>query len=218
MTKEQLLHQIANIGYSTSYGRDKCYSTADIATKTTWRITILGVFVALLCVLYPILNNISVLAFGVIGLTILGIYLRPYTDNKYIESAQKLERIERQLQNLYFEVKANNETEPRLNVYGQKLEDLDDQQKTASISSQVLGSDWYTHVKLFWAKKINSQWFVDELKLKFFFDKLPFSFFCFCLLICILTLLIIIGFFIASHLIEQGQAQTYLEFFKGMCK
>ncbi len=48
MTKEQLLFQIANIGYSTSYGRDKCYATSDIASKGTWRISIFGVYFAIL--------------------------------------------------------------------------------------------------------------------------------------------------------------------------
>lgn len=218
MTKEQLLRQIANIGYSTSYGRDKCYSTSDIATKTTWRVTILGALVAFLCALYPILSTISLLTFAVLTLTILGIYLRPYTDNKYIESAQALEKIERKLQNLYFDLKANESSSLNIEFYQQELNELDNEQKKASLSTQVLGSDWYAHVKLFWGKKINSKWFVDELELKFFFDKLPFSFFCFALIISFLILLTIIGFFIANHLIANGYAQTYLELFKGICK
>lgn len=218
MTKEQLLRQIANIGYSTSYGRDKSYSSSDIASKTTWRVTILGALFALLCALYPVLNTISLLGFGILAITILGIYLRPYTDNRYPESAQKLEKIERKLQNLYFDLKADESESINLDSYQEQLNQLDEEQKNASISTQVLGSDWYAHAKLFWGKKINSQWFVDELKLKLFFDKLPLSFFCICLGGCILALLIIIGFFIADHLITQGEAKSYLDFFTGICK
>jgi len=218
MTKQQLLRQIANIGYSTSYGRDKCYSSSDLANKTTWRVTILGALFALLCALYPVLNTISLLGFGVIAITVLGIYLRPYTDSRYLEAAQTLEKIERKLQNLYFDLKANESDSIDINSYQEQLNQLDDDQKNASISTQVLGSDWYAHAKLFWGKKINSQWFVDELKLKLFFDKFPLSFFCFCLGVCILLLLIVIGLFIANHLIAQGEAKSYLDFFTGICK
>lgn len=73
-------------------------------------------------------------------------------------------------------------------------------------------------LKCFGQKKINTQWFTEELKLKFFFDKLPFSFFVLCVAICLLILLLIIGFYIANHLIANGLAQTYLQFFEGICK
>lgn len=216
MTKEQLLYQIANIGYSTSYGRDKCYSTADIAGKTTWRFSIIGIFIALAILAYPFLGNYVSIGLIAIGIAIVALYLRQYTDNKYIETAKKLESIERELQNLYFQSKNLNEN--NLDNAIKALNKLDKRQKDISIPSQVFGSDWYAHVKMFWTKKINSHWYVDELKLKFFFDKLPFSFFCSCIVICIFTLLIIIGFFIANHIIENGQAMTYLGFFKGFCK
>ncbi|OCZ51821.1 SLATT domain-containing protein [Acinetobacter seifertii] len=216
MTKEQLLHQIANIGYSTSYGRDKCYSTADIAGKTTWRFSIIGIFIALAILAYPILGNYVSIGLIATGIAIVAVYLRQYTDNKYIETAKNLETIERELQTLYFYCK--NLSENNLDNAIKTLNKLDKRQKDISIPTQVFGSDWYAHVKMFWTKKINSQWFVDELKLKFFFDKLPFSFFSACILICILTLLLFIGFFIANYLIDQGLVLTYLEIFKGICK
>lgn len=216
MTKEQLLYQIANIGYSTSYGRDKCYSTADIAGKTTWRFSIIGIFIALAILAYPFLGNFVSIGLIATGIAIVALYLRQYTDNKYIETAKKLETVERELQNLYFYSKKLNESS--LDNAIKTLNKLDKRQKDISLPTQVFGSDWYAHIKMFWTKKINSQWYVDELKLKFFFDKLPFSFFCSCILISICTLLIIVGFFIADYLIEKGQAKTYLEIFTGLCK
>lgn len=216
MTKEHLLYQIANIGYSVSYGRDKCYATADIAGKTTWRFSIIGIFIGLAILAYPFLGNYVSIGLIASGIAIVAVYLRQYTDNKYIETAKELELIERELQTLYFQ--AQNQDENNLENVIKILKNIDKKQKFVSLPTQVFGSDWYAHVKLFWTKKINSQWFVDELKLKLFFDKLPFSFFCSCLIICILILLIIIGFFVANYLINHGDAQTYLELFKGICK
>ncbi len=215
MTKEQLLFQIANIGYWTSYGRDKCYATSDIASKGTWRISIFGVYFAILAILFPILNTVSTIAFLVIGFAVLSLYLRCYTDEKYINAAIKLQAIERKLQNLYFNVKASDSD---LSQYENELKKLDNQQKDIAISSQVLGSDLYAHIKIFWAKKINSQWFVDELKLKFFFDKLPFSFFLLCLLIIILLICLLIALFISNHLIEIGYATSLIDLVSKVCK
>lgn len=118
---------------------------------------------------------------------------------------------------MYYDVK-NTSANQNTSSYEQQWINLDNQQKNLAIEKQIFGSDWYAHIKMFWTKKINTQWYVDELKLKFFFDKLPFSFFSTCLVICILILLIIIGFYLSNYLITQGYAQTYLEIFKGNCK
>lgn len=216
MTKVQLLSQIANIGYSVSYGRDKCYSTADIAGKATWRFSIIGVFIALAVLAYPFLGNYVSIGLIATGIAIVSLYLRQYTDSKYIDTAKALELIERELQTLYFQTKVLDDS--NLDNSIKILNKLDKKQKDTSIPTQVLGSDWYAHVKMFWTKKINSKWFVDELRLKFFFDKIPFSFFVLCIFICILALLLIIGFFIANQIIAHGQAQTYLQIFQGVCK
>jgi hypothetical protein len=98
------------------------------------------------------------------------------------------------------------------------MHQLNDEQQKLAFEKHIFGSDWYSHIKIFWTKKTNNQWFIKELKLKFFFDKLPISFFILCVAICILMLLLIIGFYIATHLIANGQAQTYLQIFQGVCK
>lgn len=210
MTKDQLLFQIANVGYSTTYGRDKAYATVDISTKTSGRLGFIGVALTIAALLYPIINTFAIIVFLGIMFGVIPMYIKSYTDKKdsYLASASKLQAIERQLQNLFYTVKASTGD---LSSYISQLNDLDTEQKSASIQEQILGSDWYAHVKMFWTKKINSQWFVDELKLKLFFDKLPFSFFVSCLLIAVLFLLIIIGFFLAQYLISMGYAKSFFE-------
>lgn len=215
MTKEQLLFQIANTGYSTSYGRDKSYSTADIAGKTTWRVSIFTLLVVMLGLLYPFINTVNLLTFGIISISVIAIYIRTYTDNRYIESAVELQSIERELQSLYFEVKASIDND--FTQFIERLNELDDKQKRAAINTQILGSDWYAHLKMFWTKKINSKWFVDELGLKLFFDKLPFSFFLYCLIIIVLTFLTITAYFLADSLVKNGQATSIFYFINGLC-
>ena len=212
MTKDQLLFQIANVGYSTSYGRDKAYATVDISTKTSGRLTFIGTALGIAGLLYPIINTIGIIIFLGIMFGLISFYIKSYVDKKdsYLASASKLQTIERQLQNLFYTVKASTGD---LSSYINQLNDFDTQQKSATIQEQILGSDWYAHVKMFWTKKINSQWFVDELGLKLFFDKLPFSFFVSCLLVMVLILLAIIGFFLAQYLISVDFAKSYIELF-----
>ncbi|WP_448760729.1 SLATT domain-containing protein [Acinetobacter tandoii] len=216
MTKEELLHEIAVYAYATSYGKDKCFSTYDIATKTSTRLTVGGVVLGILLLAYQNLNAITALVVTGIIAGVICVYISKYDDKKYLEQALALQEIEKQLKSLYFVAKTSNDDQ--ISHYITQAQNLNDQQQKLALEKHIFGSDWYTHIKMFWTKKINTKWYVDELKLKFFFDKLPFSFFSTCLVICILILLLLISLFIANYLIDQGLALTYLELFKGICK
>lgn len=216
MTKEQLLYQIANIGYLASYGRDKSYSTLDITSKTSARFGVIGALILLFGLIYPVISKAQfIIALGA-TLTVLILYISKYTEHaQYIESAKKLESIERELQMLYFEVKGQD-NDADLTQFTKKLNNLDKKQKEASVGKQIFGSDLYAHQKIFWNKKVNSKWFVDELKLKLI-DKLPLSFF-----LCVLTFLSIIflgflTFFLAHHLVESGYTTSIINLFRKIC-
>ncbi|MEJ6067420.1 SLATT domain-containing protein [Psychrobacter sp. 16-Bac2893] len=215
MTKEQLLHEIANIGYSTSYGRDKSYSTADISEKTSSRIGIILAIAAISSAFYPFVNNIAVIAFTLASIAYVPLYLRQYQDKKYIQSAQNLEQLELKLKDLYYKVKLSEDDD--LSNFINELRTLDLEQKNQAISTQVFGSDWYAHLKIFWTKKVNSQWFVNELGLKLFFDKLPFSFFLCCIIFILIVFLSITAYFIANLLVANGQATSILALLRGIC-
>lgn len=216
MTKEELLHEIALCAYSTSYGKDKCFSTYDIATKTSTRLTVGGVVLAILLLAYQNLNAITSLVVTGIIAGVICLYISKYDDKNYLEKALSLQEIEKRLKSLYYEVKSSNTNQ--LSSFITELSSLNNQQQQLALEKHIFCSDWYTHIKMFWTKKVNNQWFVSELNLKLFFDKLPFSFFFFCLIASFLILLMIIGFFIANHLIEQDHAKTYINFFTGLCK
>lgn len=215
MTKEQLLHEIANIGYSTSYGRDKSYSTADISEKTSSRIGIILAIAAISSAFYPFVNSIAVIAFTLASIAYVPLYLRQYQDKKYIQSAQNLEQLELKLKDLYYKVKSSEDDD--ISNFINELRTLDLEQKNQAISTQVFGSDWYAHLKIFWTKKVNSQWFVNELGLKLFFDKLPFSFFLCCIIFILIIFLSITAYFIANLVVANGQATSILALLKGIC-
>lgn len=216
MTKDELLHEIATYAYATSYGKDKCFSTYDIATKTSTRLTVGGVILGILLLAYQNLNAITALVVTGIIAGVICVYISKYDDKNYLDGALALQEVEKKFKSLYFAVKASNNNQ--LGLYINQMHQLNDEQQKLAFEKHIFGSDWYTHIKMFWTKKINTQWFTDELKLKFFFDKLPFSFFILCVAICLLSLLLIIGFYIANHLIAKGVAQTYLQIFEGICK
>lgn len=215
MTKEQLLHEIANIGYSTSYGRDKSYSTADISEKTSSRIGIILAIAAISSAFYPFVNSIAVIAFTLASIAYVPLYLRQYQDKKYIQSAQNLEQLELKLKDLYYKVKSSEDDD--ISNFINELRTLDLEQKNQAISTQVFGSDWYAHLKIFWTKKVNSQWFVNELGLKLFFDKLPFSFFLCCIIFILIIFLSITAYFIANLVVANGQATSILALLRGIC-
>ena len=216
MTKDELLHEIAVYAYATSYGKDKCFSTYDIATKTSTRLTVAGVVLGILLLAYQNLNAITALVVTGIIAGVICVYISKYDDKKYLDGALALQEIEKKFKNLYYTVNSSNNN--NLSSHIHQMHQLNDEQQKLAFEKHIFGSDWYAHIKMFWTKKVNTQWFTDELKLKFFFDKLPFSFFLLCFSICILILLSIVGFYIANHLITNGHAQTYLDVFKGICK
>ncbi|OFW94341.1 MAG: hypothetical protein A3F63_06720 [Pseudomonadales bacterium RIFCSPHIGHO2_12_FULL_40_16] len=216
MTKDELLHEIATYAYATSYGKDKCFATYDIATKTSTRLTVGGVVLGILLLAYQNLNAITALVVTGIIAGVICVYISKYDDKNYLDGALALQEIEKKFKSLYYTVKSCNNNQ--LSSHIDQMHQLNDEQQKLAFEKHIFGSDWYAHIKIFWTKKINNQWFIKELKLKFFFNKLPISFFVLCLAICILILLLIIGFYIANHLIANGHAQTYLEIFKGICK
>ena len=216
MTKEQLLCQIANIGYLTSYGRDKSYSTVDITSKTSTRFGVIGALIFIFGLIYPIISKAQfIIALGA-TLTVLVLYISKYTEHdQYIKSAKELESIERELQMLYFEVK-NQDNNADLTPFIKNLKNLDKKQKEATVGKQIFGSDLYAHQKTFWNKKINSKWFVDELELKLI-DKLPLSFFLCVFAVLSIVFLGFITFFLAYHLVESGYAISIISLIKEIC-
>jgi hypothetical protein len=55
----------------------------------------------------------------------------------------------------------------------QRIKDIENEYYANSISKQIFASDWYAHYKFFWQHQID--WIDEQLKFKFFKDKIPLS-------------------------------------------
>jgi hypothetical protein len=93
MTKDELLHEIATYAYATSYGKDKCFSTYDIATKTSTRLTVGGVILGILLLAYQNLNAITALVVTGIIAGVICVYISKYDDKNYLDGALALQEI-----------------------------------------------------------------------------------------------------------------------------
>lgn len=199
---EDLLNQVANAGYSTAYGRDKCYSTHDIVHKTTSRLGILGFCLALVVVVYPVFGQIPAIVLASLLIGAVPYYLSKYSTDQYLSAAKKLETIERELQSLYLTIK--NTPSFDLDKAEKKLKQLNKSQSEAAMNSHIFGSDLYAHVKVFWTKKTNSRWFINQLQLSFT-DKIPFS----SIVLLLLIFLLMVASILATFIIKTTMFKSY---------
>ncbi len=197
-----LLDQVANAGYSTAYGRDKCYSTHDIVHKTNARLGLVGFCIILITLVYPIFGQVPALVLAVALISFLPYYLNKYSTDAYLTAAKKLEEIERNLQSLYFNIK--NDPNFDLNKAKNDLKALNKAQSNTAINSHIFGSDLYAHIKIFWTKRTNARWFINQLQLSIF-DKIPFS------AVVILTVIFftILGSILAIFIVKMSWFKAY---------
>lgn len=199
---EDFLNQIANTGYSTAYGRDKCYSTYDIVHKTTSRLGIAGFCLALVVVVYPVFGQVPSIVLASLLIGAVPCYLSKYSTDQYLTAAKKLENLERELQ--YFYVAIKNSPSLDLDQATKRLNKLNKAQSDAAMNSHIFGSDLYAHIKVFWTKKSNSRWFINQLNLSFT-DKIPFS----TVVLLLFIFLLMVAFILAVFIIKTKFFQSY---------
>jgi hypothetical protein len=199
---EDFLNQIANAGYSTAYGRDKCYSTYDIVHKTTSRLGIFGFCLALVIVVYPVLGKAPSIVLASLLIGAVPYYLNKYSTDQYLSAAKKLEAIERELQSFYVTIK--NSPNFDFDQATKKLNKLNKAQSDSAMNSHIFGSDLYAHIKVFWTKKTNSRWFINQLNLSFT-DKVPFS----TVVLLLFIFLLMVASILAVFIIKTKVFQSY---------
>lgn len=194
MEKNDLLKHIAETGYNVGLGAKKHFATYDIVDKAPGFIgfssTVVGVFGLYIDVLSGKCLSATFVILGISGL-----YISFYDAKKteYASVATQLTQIFNELKRLYFRTKSAPPGE--LESIETDLCDLEDRYYQASISKQILFSDWYSHYKFFWQHQID--WIDEQKKFRFFRDKVPLSF-SFSLLI-----LIMLSVFFCTGLIEK---------------
>jgi hypothetical protein len=171
MSQASLLKSIAETGYNVGFGGRKHWATYDIVDKVPGFIGFIGTAVGIFSLVYESLSAKNVSAFmAVFG--VIGIYISVYDSKKsgYEKSAVEITRIFNGLRDLYREVEAL-EASADFSSYWVRLAAFESLYYGASISKQILFSDWYAHYKFFWQYQID--WVAKQKNFSFWRDKVP---------------------------------------------
>ncbi|WP_061209307.1 SLATT domain-containing protein [Leptospira borgpetersenii] len=194
MTKEDLLKNIAEMGYNVGYGAKVHFSTYDIVEKVPGAIGFISFVIGILSLFIDFLTTKYLSSI----LTILGIVsllLSLYNKEKsnYEEVGSRLTNLFNELKILYYNVK-ESKTPKDLKRYEKKLLKIEKEFNSTSLSKQILLSEWYAHYKFFWQHQI--EWIEEQKRFGLFRDKIPLSFsilLFFCLLLVLLFFLNLIS-------------------------
>ncbi|WP_061243754.1 SLATT domain-containing protein [Leptospira interrogans] len=174
MTKEDLLKNIAEMGYNVGYGAKVHFSTYDIVEKVPGIIGFISFVIGILSLFIDFLTTKYLSSI----LTILGIVsllLSLYNKEKsnYEKVGSRLTNLFNELKILYYNVK-ESKIPKDLKSYEKKLLEIEKEFNSTSISKQILFSEWYAHYKFFWQHQI--EWIKEQKRFGLFRDKIPLSF------------------------------------------
>lgn len=171
MNQASLLKNIAETGYNVGFGGRKHWATYDIVEKIPGIIGFLGTALGIFSLVYDSLSTKDISAtMAVIG--IIGIYISVYDSKKpeYEKAAIELTQVYNGLRDLYSKVKSAAPTDD-FTPHAVELGALENRYYSASISKQILFSDWYAHYKFFWQYQI--EWVAEQKQFTFCRDKVP---------------------------------------------
>ncbi|UXC20370.1 SLATT domain-containing protein [Comamonas squillarum] len=172
MNKENLLNDIAETGYNVGFGSCKHFATFDIVTKTPGWIGFISIAFGVYALIFDSLaDKFYSATFVIIG--VIGLYIALYDEKKsnYEEVGIELRKLYNALRQLYLKVNCSNQT--NFDDYIKELKEIESKYYNATISKQILFSDWYAHYKFFWQLQID--WIHKQKNFRFFRDKIPLS-------------------------------------------
>lgn len=173
MKKDQLLKSIADTGYNVGFGGRKHWATYDIVDKIPGLIGFLSTAFGIFALVYENLSEKHLsAAFIIFGLVALYITFYEPKKAEYSNAANQLTTLYNSLRDLYRTVQSHEGDD--VANYVDQLHAIEREYYAATISKQILFSDWYAHYKFFWQYQID--WVDEQKKFRFFRDKLPLSF------------------------------------------
>lgn len=183
MNKSDFQKKLAEMAYNIGFGAKKHFATYDIIVKAPGWIGFISTAFGILGLVYdPVSVKIVSAIFIIVG--IMGLYINFYDHKKddYEHSGVELTKLFNRLKDIYFEVKSASDDFDS-SSYREDISEIEKNYYLVSISKQILFSNWYAHYKFFWEQQIG--WVNDEIKFRFFRDKVPLSlwFFIFTMLI-----------------------------------
>lgn len=185
MNKDDLLRHIAQTAYNVGFGAKKNFATYDIVAKMPGLIGFVSMAFGVYALVFEALNA-KFFSASFIILGVVGMYITFYDAKKdeYAKTGVQLTKMFNKLKVLYGRVKAE---QGGLDSYVAELEQLENEYNNVSMHHQIMFSNWYAHYKFFWEHQID--WIDDQLKFRFFKDKVPLSFMCTVILIIALTII-----------------------------
>lgn len=186
MDKTHLLKRIADTAYNVGFGAKKHFATYDIIEKAPGWIGFISLAVGVFALYIDVLATKHVSAVMIV-LGIAGLIISTYAEvkQKYDQNGVLLTNLYNQLKTLYFSVKSSDKTDFSDELA--RLEKIEVEFNTNSLSKQIFLSDWYAHYKFFWQHQID--WIDEQKHFRFWRDKVPLSF----SVIIILSLVLILA-------------------------
>lgn len=183
MNKEELLRSIAETGYNVGFGAKKNFATHDIVQKVPSLIGLVSLTAGVYALVYEPLNS-KWIAATLLLLGIVSICVTYYENSKadYSNEGERLTILYDRLRDLYYDVKGASE-DVDLTGFRQSYDEIKLEKYDASLSKQILFSDWYAHYKFFWQHQI--EWIDEQKKFTFWRDKIPLSLIMFIMVILV---------------------------------
>ncbi|HAD41191.1 MAG TPA: hypothetical protein DCF88_13935 [Plesiomonas shigelloides] len=174
MDKAILKKDIAELAYNVTYGANRHFATFDIVSRIPAWIGFASLAFGIVGLVFKITTNLTSVVF--ILLSIAALFITMYEPKKtdYEKRGVHLTKLSGQLLSLYRRADTD-----KLDVLQEINKEFLELKVTyysdgGNIGQQILFSDVLAHYKMFGVKKQQSQWFVDELNLTLFRDKIPF--------------------------------------------
>ncbi len=190
MNRSILKKDIAELAYNVTYGANRHFATFDIVSRLPAWIGFASLAFGIVGLAFKVTTNLTSVVFILLSIAALFITMYEPKKSDYERRGVQLTKLSGNLLSLYR--KAETDEPDVLKEVNQKFLELKDAYYSdgGNIGQQILFSDVLAHYKMFGVKKQQSQWFVDELNLTLFRDKIPF----FILLLSSLTLLAMVTY------------------------
>lgn len=194
MTKEDFLKNIAIKGYDIGFGAKKNFASFDIINKLPSWTGFISLGVGIIQIAYENITFNKELSILLILVGIAIIYMEVFKSKtrEFEQEGVRLTIIFNQMMDLYLKVKSDEDY--NFGNYEKEYNEYLTDFYSNTVSKQVFISHWYAHFKFFYEMQID--WINEQLKFKFFKDKVPNSlkFFLF-LIIIIFGSIIAYGYF-----------------------
>lgn len=190
MNKNNLLKEIATNGYNVGFGAKKNFASYDIIMKLPSWIGFITLALGIIQLGYPIIGNCKWLSTLLILVSVAALYVNVFnsTADNFEKEGIRLTNLFNRLRTLYLTVKESDKKD--FSLESDELSKIMDEFYSNVISKQVFLSQWFAHFKFFYEMQID--WVDEQLKFKFFKDKIPNS-------LKILFILLIVSFIIFAY-------------------